>query len=119
MNIPIYFFFKLGKAELTDNSQLINLDELAKVAIEHQLKVHIAGAADSSTGSENINDKLSQARTRFIAKELQKRGVPTEKMKGVSLGGIKEYDNPKDNRYSKVSLYLELDEQMMNGQKTE
>lgn len=119
LNIPIYFFFKLGKAELTDNSQLINLDELAKVAIEHQLKVHIAGAADSSTGSENINDKLSQARTRFIAKELQKRGVPTEKMKGVSLGGIKEYDNPKDNRYSKVSLYLELDEQMMNGQKTE
>ena len=33
LNIPIYFFFQLGKAELTDESQLINLDELAKVAI--------------------------------------------------------------------------------------
>ena len=29
MNIPIYFFFKLGTAELTDQSQLVNLQELA------------------------------------------------------------------------------------------
>ena len=69
LNIPIYFFFQLGKAELTDESQLINLDELAKVAIEHNLKVHIAGAADSATGSENGNSSLSKERTRFIAKE--------------------------------------------------
>jgi hypothetical protein len=30
-------------------------------------------------------------------------------MKGVSLGGIKEFNNAKDNRYSKVAIYLELD----------
>lgn len=114
LNIPIYFFFQLGKAQLTDDSQLINLDELAKVAIEHNLKVHIAGAADSATGSENGNTELSKERTRFIAKELKKRGVPTGRMKGVSLGGINEYSNPKDNRYSKVSLYLEIDEEQLN-----
>lgn len=110
LNIPIYFFFELGKAKLTDNSQLINLDELAKVAIEHNLKVHIAGAADSATGSENVNSELSKERARFIAKELSKRGVPTDRMKGVSLGGIQEFSNPKDNRYSRVSLYLEIDD---------
>lgn len=114
LNIPIYFFFQLGKAELTDDSQLINLDELAKVAIEHNLKVHIAGAADSATGSEDGNSSLSKERTRFIAKELKKRGVPTERMKGVSLGGISDFSNPKDNRYSKVSLYLEIDEEQLN-----
>ena len=114
LNIPIYFFFELGKAKLTDDSQLINLDELAKVAIEHNLKVHIAGAADSATGSENGNSELSKERTRYIAQELKKRGVPNERMKGVSLGGIQEFNNPKDNRYSKVSLYLELDSEQLN-----
>lgn len=109
LNIPIYFFFKLGKAELTDNSQLINLDELAKVAIEHNLKIKIMGAADSATGSTTINNDLSQKRTRFIANELKNRGVDTGNMKGVSLGGIKEFNNAKDNRYSKVAIYLELD----------
>lgn len=113
LNIPIYFFFELGKAKLTDNSQLINLDELAKVAIEHNLKVYIAGAADSATGSENVNSALSKERARFIAKELTKRGVPTDKMKGVSLGGIQEFSNPKDNRYSRVSLYLEIDDEQL------
>ena len=111
LNIPIYFFFELGKATLTDDSQLINLDELAKVAIEHNLKVHIAGAADSATGSENVNSELSEERARFIAEELSKRGVPTDRMKGVSLGGIQEFSNPKDNRYSRVSLYLEIDDE--------
>lgn len=114
LNIPIYFFFELGKAKLTDDSQLINLDELAKVAIEHNLKVHIAGAADSSTGSENGNSELSKERTRYIAQELKKRGVPNERMTGVSLGGIQEFNTPKDNRYSKVSLYLELDSEQLN-----
>jgi outer membrane protein OmpA-like peptidoglycan-associated protein len=114
LNIPIYFFFELGKAKLTDDSQLINLDELDKVAIEHNLKVHIAGAADSATGSENGNSELSKERTRYIAQELKKRGVPNERMTGVSLGGIQEFNNPKDNRYSKVSLYLELDSEQLN-----
>ena len=115
LNIPIYFFFELGKAKLTDNSQLINLDELAKVAVEHNLKVHIAGAADNATGSENVNSALSKERARFIAKELSKRGVPTDRMKGVSLGGIQEFNNPKDNRYSRVSLYLEIDDEQLTN----
>lgn len=115
LNIPIYFFFELGKAKLTDNSQLINLDELAKVAIQHNLKVHIAGAADSATGSENVNSELSKERALFIAKELSKRGVPADRMKGVSLGGIQEFSNPKDNRYSRVSLYLEIDDEQQDN----
>ena len=109
LNVPIYFFFQLGKAQLTDDSQLINLDELAKVAISHNLKVNIAGAADSATGSNDINTELSEERTRYITQGLVKRGVPSERIKAISLGGIQEYSNPKDNRYCKVSLYLEMD----------
>lgn len=109
LNVPIFFFFQLGKAQLTDDSQLVNLDELAKVAISHKLKVNIAGAADSATGSRDINTELSDERTRYITQELVKRGVPSERIKAISLGGIQEYSNPKDNRYCKVSLYLEME----------
>jgi hypothetical protein len=35
-------------------------------------------------------------------------------MKGISLGGISDFTNPKDNRYSKVSLYLEIDDEKLN-----
>ena len=108
-NVPIFFFFQLGKAQLTDDSQLINLDELAKVATSHNLKVNIAGAADSATGSRDINTELSEERARYITQELVKRGVPSERIKSISLGGIQEYSNPKDNRYCKVSLYLEME----------
>ena len=109
LNVPIYFFFQLGKAQLTDDSQLINLDELAKVAISHNLKVNIAGAADSATGSSGINSELSEERTRYITQRLIKRGVPSERIKAISLGGIQEYSNPKDNRFCKVSLFLEME----------
>jgi outer membrane protein OmpA-like peptidoglycan-associated protein len=71
--------------------------------------VNIAGAADSATGSRDINTELSEERTRYITQELVKRGVPSEKIKAISLGGIQEYSNPKDNRYCKVSLYLEME----------
>lgn len=66
-------------------------------------------AADSATDFTAINNDLSQKRTRFIANELKNRGVNTSNMKGVSLGGIREFNNAKDNRYSKVAIYLELD----------
>ena len=47
----IYFFFELGTARLTDVSQLINLDELARVAKKYGLSVAVIGAADSATGT--------------------------------------------------------------------
>ena len=108
LNIPIYFFFKLGKAQLEDESQLINLDELAKVVNQHNLNIRIVGAADNATGSEDINETLSAKRSRFIATELQKRGVSSSQISTEAIGGIDEYENPKDNRYSKISIYPEL-----------
>lgn len=105
-NIPIYFFFKLGRAELTDDSQLINLDELARVAVAHGLDLRIVGAADSATGSPAVNERLSHDRAAFIAAELQKRGVEVSHMKGVSAGGISEYARPEQNRYTRVAIFL-------------
>ena len=46
---PIYFFFALNTTHLTDTSQRLNLDELARVAKKYSLSVRVTGVADSST----------------------------------------------------------------------
>lgn len=108
ISIPIYFFFKIGKAQLTDNSQMINIDELAKLAIAYNLKLEIVGAADKATGNKTFNEQLSRDRVQYIAKLLKDRNVPVENMHGTAMGGIDEFQIPKDNRYSKVVIYLEF-----------
>lgn len=106
-SVPIYFFFKRGKAELTDESQLINLDELARVTNKYHLKLEIVGAADAATGTPEINSGLGTKRATFIADELKKRGVEYSEMHGLSAGGISEFKKPEQNRYTRVSIFLE------------
>ena len=36
---PVFFFFKIGTTQLIDASQIVNLDELVRVAKAYQLKV--------------------------------------------------------------------------------
>lgn len=101
---PIYFFFALGTNRLTDASQLVNIDELARVAKKYGLAISVAGAADSATGTPDINDTLSVARADFIVAELLKRGIPTEMIHTVSNGGIADYTPVEANRHTRVEL---------------
>ena len=45
---PVYFFFHLNTADLTEPSQTLNLDELASLACDYRLHITIIGAADSA-----------------------------------------------------------------------
>lgn len=103
---PIYFFFKLRTDIMTDPSQKLNLDELAKVTNKYGLYVSIEGAADSATGTEVINDRLSRQRAEYIKKELMKRGVAEKCIKMVSKGGVEEHDTNEANRHTRVKLYM-------------
>ncbi len=106
---PIYFFFALGTNRLTDASQLVNIDELARVAKKYGLAISVAGAADSATGTPDINDTLSVARADFIVAELLKRGIPAEMIHSVSNGGIADYMPIEANRHTKVELHFPLE----------
>ena len=108
LNQPVYFFFKRGTTKLTDESQLVNLDEIARVANYHDITLRIDGAADSSTGSSKGNAALSKKRASYICKQLMKRGVPSARMKIFAHGGVNEHDRPEEDRNSKVSVYIEL-----------
>ena len=103
---PIYFFFELGTDRLLNRSQLVNLDEVARIAKKYGLKVKVIGAADSATGSEAINDNLSRSRARFIAEELMKRGMENGTISQIFDGGIDDYSPNEANRHTRILLYL-------------
>ena len=52
LGAPIYFFFELGTDNLIEESQLVNIDEIARVAEKYGLGIEITGAADKATGTE-------------------------------------------------------------------
>lgn len=101
---PVYFYFKLNSTKLVDASQLANLDEIAKIAKEQNLTIHITGAADSATGSEKRNRHLSVERARYIGKQLMKRGVEKNLLEATSLGGISRFTPKEANRLCIVLL---------------
>jgi len=104
---PVYFFFSLNTARLTDPSQLVNLDELVRVATKYGLTVKVTGAADSATGTVGINDALSVSRADYMASELNKRGLPSDRITKTGEGGISDYVPTEANRHSKVELFFD------------
>ena len=104
VGVPIYFYFKLNTAQLVTKSQLANLAVIAKYAQEHNLTIHITGAADEATGTAKRNRALSIARARYIAKQFINNGIEKSKMKAVSLGGIREFKPYEANRFAMVVL---------------
>lgn len=101
---PVYFFFNIGTNHLTDASQLLNIDELAKVAKTYNLKVKIIGAADSATGTDSINETLSSKRAAYIMRLMHDRGVASENIKTSHEGGIDDYSPVQANRNTCVVL---------------
>lgn len=109
VGVPVYFYFKLNTAQLVTKSQLANLAEIAKYAKEHNLTIHITGAADEATGTTRRNRALSIARARYIAKQFINNGIEKSQMKAVSLGGIREFAPKEANRFAMVVLMERTD----------
>lgn len=103
---PILFFFNLGTSILTDNSQLVNLDEIARVAKTYGLSVRVTGAADSATGTASINSGLGNDRADYIISELQKRGIAPSFITKINRGGIDTLTPNEANRHCKIELFL-------------
>ena len=104
IGVPVYFFFKLNSDKLVDKSQLVNLDDIAKMAKQENLKIKISGAADSATGTQSGNQDLGKRRAKYIAKALIKRGVDKSQIKAYNLGGIDKYAANEANRFTTVVL---------------
>ena len=106
LGAPILFFFELNSDKLTEPSQIANIKEIAAIVTQYDLKVKIIGAADSATGTNEINQNLSAMRADFISNELVKLGVSPEAIRKSAAGGINTYDPSVANRNTRIELYL-------------
>ena len=104
---PVFFFFKIGTAQLIDVSQMANLDELARIAKAYYLKISVVGAADSATGNDGINNPLSKSRAVYITQQLVARGIDKSMIISKSKGGIDEYSPIAVNRHTAVRLFAQ------------
>lgn len=104
---PIFFFFCINSCDMTEKAQIINIDEMAKVANRNGLWIQVIGAADSQTGNEKDNERLSAKRADCIARLLRERGVPEDHIATSYEGGIDKYQPFTANRNTKVILYLQ------------
>lgn len=84
---------------------MVNLDEIARIAKDENLKVSISGAADSATGTQSGNQELGQRRANYIAKSLVGRGIKDSQIQIKNYGGIDKYDTNEANRFTIVILY--------------
>lgn len=103
---PIFFFFDLGTTNLTDYSQLVNLDEIVRVAKQYGLALRVTGAADSGTGTNEINHQLGNDRANHIISQLQKRGMGASLITKINQGGIDRFNPGEANRHCKIELFL-------------
>ena len=103
---PILFFFHISTSILTDDSQLANLDEIAKLCKKYDLHLKVTGFADCNTGNATDNAKLSSQRAKYISTELIKRGITEKSYTLESKGGVDIYSPDKVNRCTKIEIYL-------------
>ena len=104
IGVPFYFFFRINTCTLTDESQLQNLFNLAKVAKAYNLDVYVDGAADAATGTVPINEKLSEQRAKYIARMLREQGIAKEAIHITAKGGINKFAPVQRNRHTRVMI---------------
>jgi outer membrane protein OmpA-like peptidoglycan-associated protein len=106
LGAPIFFFFELNTSKLVDSSQTVNLNEIARVALKYGLNIEVIGAADSDTGTDEINDHLGIERADYITEYLVAHGVDASRITSHSEGGIDTYTPTNANRNAIVRLFL-------------
>ncbi|MCI6161624.1 MAG: OmpA family protein [Prevotellaceae bacterium] len=101
---PVSVFFNLGKTEIAVLKDLVNVQALAKYAIENNSNILVTGYADSATGTPAINKVLSEKRAQRVANELIKMGVNAERIKTASYGGVAILEPVDFNRRATVQI---------------
>lgn len=97
-----FITFELGKSDLSNEAR-VNLGLLAKVikSVDNKTIYTITGFADSGTGSQELNERLSKARAEAVYNCLiNEFKVPAAQLKIDYKGGVDNmfYDDPRMSR---------------------
>ncbi len=102
---PVFIFFRLAGAYVTDSPQMLNVNAAADLAVARNLRVRITGAADSATGSAEKNASLAKSRAEHVAFLMEKRGVPQDRIEVLSEGGTAAWKPVSANRNCCIELF--------------
>ena len=108
VSFPFSIFFHRDSYQLMSKRDLVNLREIARVALEKGWKLRLRGSCDSATATPPYNQRLSENRCRKIQMELMDMGVPEEQMILVPVGGVKELDPTEYDRRVLIELVKEI-----------
>lgn len=104
INTPVSVFFNIGKTEIAELKDLVNVQALAKYAIANDNNILVVGYADKATGKDKINQTLSEKRAKRVANELVKMGVAESKIKQEAKGGVADLSPISYNRRATVQI---------------
>ena len=104
VSFPFSIFFHRDSYQLMSRRDLVNLREIANVALEKGWKIRLRGSCDSATATPAYNQRLSENRCRKIQMELMEMGVPEDQMILVPVGGVKELDPTEYDRRVLIEL---------------
>lgn len=101
---PVSVFFNIGKTDVANPKDLVNVEALAKYAKTNNSKIRVTGFADSATGTPQINQKLSVKRAEIVKGELIKMGVPADNISTQAHGGVETLSPISFNRRATVQI---------------
>lgn len=101
---PVSVFFNIGKTDVANPKDLVNVEALAKYAKTNNSKIMVTGFADSATGTPQINQKLSVKRAEIIKGELIKMGVHADNISTQAHGGVETLSPISFNRRATVQI---------------
>lgn len=101
---PVSVFFNIGKTDVANPKDLVNVEALAKDAKTNNSKIMVTGFADSATGTPQINQKLSVKRAEIVKGELIKMGVPADNISTQAHGGVETLSPISFNRRATVQI---------------
>lgn len=108
VSFPLSVFFNKDSYQLMSRRDLVNLQEIANVAMEKGWKIRLRGSCDSATATPEYNQRLSENRCNKIKLELMDMGVPEDQFILVPVGGVKELDPTEFDRRVLIELVKEL-----------
>ena len=109
LSYPFSIFFNRDSYQLMSRRDIVNLREIANVAIKNGYKLRLTGSCDSATHTASYNQTLSENRCNKIKIELLELGVPEDQIIIEPIGGVKKLDPTEYDRRVLIQLVKEAE----------
>lgn len=92
-------FFQINKTVIR-NSETFKIDNIVAFMQKYPAsKVSVTGYADVNTGTNRINQRLSEGRAKAVAKALQAKGISVDRISVDYKGDtVQPFNTPEENR---------------------